>query len=89
MGGGDGEEFQATTTQDNLEEHEPNLNQIINNTQIEPVGLRELIARAKKPIIVIIEISQHVQPIIEHVRVKNPWFFIYVLTRLNLKSFYK
>jgi hypothetical protein len=38
MGGGDGEEFQATATHDNLEEKlEPNLDQIIDNVETEPV----------------------------------------------------
>jgi len=38
MGGGDGKEFQAMAMDDNLEEKlEPNLDQIIDNIQIEPV----------------------------------------------------
>ncbi len=38
----------------------------------------ESIARAKKPIVAIIKISQHVQPIVEHVHIKNPQLYIYI-----------
>jgi hypothetical protein len=38
MGGGDGKEHQATTTKGNLEEeHELNLDQVIDNIQVEPI----------------------------------------------------
>jgi hypothetical protein len=38
MGGGGGEEFQAILTKGNLEEeHEPNLDQVIDNIQAKPV----------------------------------------------------
>ncbi len=38
MGGGGGEEFQATVTQGNLKEkHEPNLDQVIDNIQVKPI----------------------------------------------------
>lgn len=38
IGGRGGEKFDATTTQDNIEEElEPNLNKVINNIQYEPV----------------------------------------------------
>jgi hypothetical protein len=66
---------------DNLEEEpEPNLDQVIDNIQIEQVELVEFvvpIAKSKEPIVVAAETLQLVQPIIKHVHVENPQFFIY------------
>ncbi len=58
MGGGRGEEFQATTTQGNLEENvEPNLDQVIDNIQVKIVEHVLFITKFKQLVIVVVEAS--------------------------------
>jgi hypothetical protein len=76
MGGGGGKELQAMAIQGNLEE-EPklNLDQVIDNIQVEPIESIEHvvpITEPTQPIVVVAKSSQPIQPIIEHVHVKNP-----------------
>jgi hypothetical protein len=48
--GGGGEEFYITTTQGKIEEEpEPNLDQVIDNIQVEPVEFVELVVPITKP----------------------------------------
>jgi hypothetical protein len=51
------------------EEPKPNLDEVIDSIQVESIKLIE-------PIVVTIKSSQHFQPIVEHVHVKNPQFSI-------------
>jgi urease alpha subunit len=71
--GGGGKEFDAITTQGNIkEEPEPNLDQVIDNIQVEPVVYVELIISIIEPTIVAIKSFQHVQPVVELVQMENP-----------------
>ncbi len=71
---------QTTTIQNNLEEEpKPNLDQVIDNIQVEPIESIEfviLITEPTQPIVVVAKLSQPIQPIVEHVHVKNPQFSI-------------
>jgi hypothetical protein len=73
MGGGGGKELQAIAIQGNLEEeHEPNLNQVIDNIHNEPIELVVSIVERKQPIVVTVNSSQQVQLVVELVHVENP-----------------
>ncbi len=80
MGGGGGEELQGTVTQGNLEEKpEPNLDQVIDSIQVEPIESIEPIVpivETTQLIVVAEESSQPIQLIVELVHVKNPQFYI-------------
>jgi hypothetical protein len=77
MGGGGGEEFQATSTQGNLEEEpKPNMDQVIDNIQVKLVILVKLVVPITKSKLVVVETSQLVQHEVEHVQIENPSFFI-------------
>ncbi len=73
MGGGGGKKLQATIIQGNLEEeYEPNLNQLIDNIQDEPIELMVSIVELKQPIVVTVDPSQPIQHVVEFVHVENP-----------------
>jgi hypothetical protein len=69
MGGGHGEELEATITQGNLKENlEPNLDQVIHEIQVKFVEHVILVVAS--------EASQLVQLVVEPIHVENPLFFI-------------
>ncbi len=74
--GGGGEELYAIATKGNIEKDlEPNLDQVIDNIQVEHVESIELVVLIGKPtqlVITVIESSQHVQLVIEHIQIENP-----------------
>jgi len=49
------------------EEPRPNLDQVIENIQVEPIVFVEPIVSITKHVDITIESSQHVQPLVEHV----------------------
>jgi hypothetical protein len=56
MGGGDGKKLQSITTQGNLEEEsEPNLDQVIDNIQVEPIKHVVPITNFKQPIVLVVK----------------------------------
>ncbi len=62
MGGEYGKEFEAIATHDNLEKKpKPNLDQVINNIQIEPIESFEIvvpIAKPKEPVAIVAKTPQ-------------------------------
>jgi hypothetical protein len=73
MGGGDGKKLQAIATQGNLEEEsEPNLDQVIDNIQVEPIEHVVPITKFKQPIVVVIKSSQPIQLVVEPGHIENP-----------------
>jgi len=76
MWGGGGKELQATTIEGNLKEKlKPNLDQVIDKIQVEPVESIEPIELIIKPtqlVVVVAKSSQPVQLFIEPVHVENP-----------------
>jgi hypothetical protein len=64
--GGGGEKLDATAMQGNIrEEPKPNLDQVIDNIQVEPIVYVEPIVSIIEPVDITIESSQPVQPLIE------------------------
>jgi hypothetical protein len=80
MGGGGGEELQATATHGNLEEEpKPNLDKVVDNIQVEHVEFVELvvpIVEPTQPVVVATKSSHLVQHIVEPIHVENPQFSI-------------
>jgi hypothetical protein len=59
--------------QGNIEENlEPNLDQVIDNIQVEPILCTEPIVCITKLAIATTKSFQYVPPIVEHVQIKNP-----------------
>jgi hypothetical protein len=52
------------------------LDQVIDNIQAKPVEPMVLITEFQQHVVVVAEASKLVQPIVEHVHVENPLFFI-------------
>ncbi len=66
IGGRGGEKLEATTTQGNIkEELKPNLDQVIDNIQIEPIMYAKLVVSITKLVVVATKSFQRVQPEVE------------------------
>jgi len=60
-------------TSSNLEEKpKPNLDQVIDNIQVEPIEHVVPITKFRKPVVVVVKSSQPIQPIIKLVHIENP-----------------
>jgi len=87
VGGGGGEELDATTTQNNIkEEPKPNLDQVIDNIQIEPIVYVEHVISIIELVDVATKSFQFFQHIVEHVRMENPQFFRFQLVIISNHS---
>ncbi len=67
------------------EELEPNLEQVIDNIQVEPIEPIQLVVSIVEPkqhVVVVAESSQLIQHVVEPVHVKNPQFSIIQLVQV-------
>ncbi len=65
-----GEKLEATTMQGSIEEeHEPNLNKVIDNIHVEPIVSIELVIFITKIVVIAIKSFQRVQPEVEPIHI--------------------
>ncbi len=76
MGGEYGKEFEAIATHNNLEEKpKPDLDQVIDNIQIEPIESVEIvvpIAKPKELVAIVAKTPQLVQHVVEPIHLETP-----------------
>jgi hypothetical protein len=72
IGSRGGEKLEAITTQSNIEEEpEPNLDQVINNIQVEPIVFVELVDSITKLVAVATKSFPHAQLEVELIQIEN------------------